>query len=81
MRAFAKSTGVVAVAALRKKPGRGRWEGGRGANFDGIIVTIATVGRTQQVVAAVALRKETRSRAVGRADAGQTSMCVEDGPL
>ena len=43
-------------------------QGGRGANGE----EVAVADRGQRVVALAALRKETRSRAVGRADAGQT---------
>ena len=43
-------------------------EGGRGADFEDVAVAV----RGQLVVALLALRKETRSRAAGRADAGQT---------
>ena len=43
--------------------------GGRGANFEVVVVA----GRGQRVVAVAALRKQTRSSAAGRADAGQTS--------
>ena len=43
-------------------------EGGRGANPEAVAVALDN----NRVVALVALRKETRSGAVGRADAGQT---------
>ena len=62
MREIAISTGVEAIAALRKNQVEGGGRGGRGANFHGIL---SISGRTQQVIAVAALRKETRSGAVG----------------
>ena len=53
-----------------RQAGGGReWRaGGRGAHIE----AVGGADRGQLVVALVALRKKTKSRAVGRADAGQT---------